>query len=140
MCERGACDGVPATGAATYAVATAVASNFSWSGLAVSTAVGGAFGGRLPAAGSGASSPMSFSPRVTNAIVASKSMGDSGRLFGSLNPGSRAGIVNAPTAPLRVGWSTLGRSVTGTTTYSVFRVSTGQGHFNLFRGVSLYAK
>jgi hypothetical protein len=130
-----------AAGAASYTVANAGTSRFSWGGLAASTAFGAVGGWRIPAAGSGAASALRFSGPQLTRITSSRTMGYSSRLFGTSNYGSRSGILNNPNRAFRIGWSTLNRSVTGTTTHAVFRVGgPGRGHFNLFRGPSLYPR
>jgi hypothetical protein len=87
----------------------------------------------------GASSLLSLSPEVTARAVTSGLVGYSSRLFGSSNLGARSGILNQQGALVRIGWSLLNRNVTGTTTYSVFRIAVGAQKFNVFRGLSLYA-
>lgn len=88
----------------------------------------------------GAQSLVVLSPSVTARAVTSVMVGYSSRLFGSANLGARSGLLNRADAHVRIGWSTLNRTVTGTTTHSVFRVAVGQQKFNVFRGPSLYAQ
>ncbi|MBN9633567.1 MAG: hypothetical protein J0I18_23700, partial [Actinobacteria bacterium] len=128
-----------AAGAASYSMANAGTSRFSWGGLAVATGIGAVTAGPLSSAGAGASSVLRFGGSQLGKLTSSSITGYSSRLFGSSNLGNRMGILNNPRLPIRIGWSTLGRKVTGTTTHSVFRIATsGGGHYNLFRGPSLY--
>ncbi|WP_307479024.1 hypothetical protein [Microbacterium trichothecenolyticum] len=127
-----------AAGAASYAVSTGGTKRFSWGGLAASAALGGLTAGKVPAMGAGARSLFSFSPGLAQRLSTSRFLGESSRLFGSANLGTRSGALNNPAWRFRVGWSTLGRRVTGTTTHAVFRVAgPGKGHYNIFRGRSL---
>lgn len=92
----------------------------------------------------GAQTLIRVSPEVGASATTSRLIGYESRLFGSANVGSRAGLLNNPVGPFRVGWSTINRSITGTTTQSIFRIGIGPpkigDHYNLFYGRSLYAK
>lgn len=129
-----------AAGVATYALTTR-SKDYTVEGFVVAGAIGGISGGRIPGAGAGASSALSLSTRQATQAFLMPVMGRSSLLFGSASVGLRAGLLNRPDAAIRIGWSVLGRGVTGTTTHAVFRIgSRAGGHFNIFRGPSLYAK
>lgn len=137
-------------GPSATAAAASIQSNgfYAFGSIWAGAAAGGLSGGTAVAPNiafqsiraTGANSLVTLSPALTTRAVTSGTVGYSSRLFGSVNLGTRSGLLNRAGAQVRIGWSTLNRNVTGTTTHSVFRIAVGQRKFNVFRGLSLYAQ